>query len=290
MRTFFPSLIISLAAAFAVQALVVYGLGWTAVKDASNYWSSFNRLQAAMRPGAEMVVVGSSITGRLPGREAGNEAVANLGIDGASMRDGLAMLAEGIVPAAPLVAVEMNTLQAAVEQPLSALGKTAGGLWTAIGNAVPLLGAGARPTGVLYSAVMRRMRSDAGRRIDGESWIIPSPCVKHGDGKNKVMGEDRRIADELVRHIRALQDRGSSILLVSYPPGNVRPIFTERQEALVTFLSAATGAPYLDLVQALDGKPLEFTDGVHLGRDSAWEVLAATRRAAEPVSIRPTTD
>lgn len=100
----------SMLLCFCFQALFVYGLDWKTGKGESNYFSTLSRFQAAAEGPAKIAFAGSSITGRLPGREIGNVDIANLGSDGGPALDGLKLLSTGRVALPQWVVIETNTL------------------------------------------------------------------------------------------------------------------------------------------------------------------------------------
>ncbi len=263
-----------LLACLAAQALWLATLG-PAGRAESNYFSSLLRLQAAARGQNRLCVVGSSITGRLPGREVGREGVANLGIDGGSMADGLKLLNAGVMRPAPLVIVETNTLQAALEQGPSRLTATAGGLWFRAGVHVPAIGAAARPSALLYERLLRRPAA-----VEGEPFMLESaPKVLEPLGPRLEAAQQERL-DDIIRHCVALREQGVKLCLVEYPAGPVRPEFAAIQGPAIATISGRAGVPFVDLSEALPRGELHFTDRVHLAPDSAARILTTLEHLA----------
>lgn len=94
-------LAITLALCFAAQSLALHLSGGRTAKSESNFFSSIGRIQAGAQGKPEVMVLGSSITGRLPDRTQGFHGWANMGCDGGSAVDALRAMDAGILPTAP---------------------------------------------------------------------------------------------------------------------------------------------------------------------------------------------
>lgn len=270
----------SIAAAlgcFALQAFAYFVLHGGAGKTESNYFSTLGRFQGSCAPGAEIACSGSSISGRLPGRESGNRSVANLGSDGGSPYDGLKLIAEGVVSPPKWLVLETNTLFNGIGYPEVPAVKSARGFWFAFGGRLPLLGAAARPSGMLYARLLRRNWN--GDTEPFELKVRPQLVQSRDPVKFDFTSEEMERVKSLEAALSTVRNSGVRILLARYPAGEMKPREIERMNATIALLSAAVDAPYLDLEAAIPRESLVFTDPVHLGPASAARVLETLRAA-----------
>ena len=276
------SLLLGLAGCFGLQALAYYGLNLSTGKTESNYYSTMSRFQGAVAPGAEVALSGSSISGRLPGREFGNLEVANLGSDGGSPLDGLTLLAEGVVGRPKWLVVEINTAFSSIGFPETPVVKGSRGLWFSIGGEMPLLGASSRPTGMLYGHLI-------GRRWTGEREPfplaeVPSPLPSPplDDAQLSLLQKERiRL---LIEGIRKARQNGVRVLLARYPAGPMKQRQIDEIQTAAARIHEATGVPFLDLEAQIPRSQLTFTDTVHLGPESAARVLATLQMACQKLA------
>ena len=267
----------SLLGCFGLQAIAFFGLRLGTGKTESNYFSTLSRFQGACAPGAEIAVSGSSITGRLPGREAGNQAVANLGSDGGSPYDGLKLIDEGVVSPPRWLVLETNTLFNGVGYAEMPAVKGARGLWFTIGGRVPLVGAAARPSGMLYARLLSRSWNGRGEPFPlQQSPRIMGPTDPTAFEFSPVEKERLHGLSQMLSKIRK---SGGRILLVNYPAGAMKAREIERMNAAIAIISNEAQAPYLDLSSAIPRESLVFTDSVHLGPASASRILDTIRAA-----------
>ena len=254
---------------FCIQGVAYFFLHWGTGKTESNYFSTISRFQGAVAPGAEIAVAGSSITGRLPGREVGNTLVANLGSDGGSPQDGILLMTEGFLARPEWLVVETNTLFNGVGYGDTPAVGGARDPWFAIGGRFPLLGASARPSGMLYARLLSRSWKGPGE---------PFPLGKSPEIVNEVRSFDftpkeRERLEALVRKMGELRRSGVKILLAKYPAGEMKPRDQERMDATIARISSELRLPYIDLAGQIPRDSLEFTDSVHLGPASASRLL-----------------
>lgn len=260
-----------------LQGFVYFGCRGGSAKTESNYFSTISRFQGAVAPGAEVAVVGSSISGRLPGRESGNDDVANLGSDGGTPLDGLSLLEEGLVGNPRWIVLETNTLFSSgriVEMPAVSGSR---GLWFKIGGTMPLLGASARPTGMIYGNLL-------GRNWRGTEKPFPLQHIPSAIPEATLRNEDlttleKQRIDRLGLSLLRAMKSGTRILMVRYPAGILKPRQVDEMNTVVALLHQRTGVPYLDLNSQIPRSELIFSDSVHLGPESAARVLTTLRRA-----------
>lgn len=271
-------LVAGLALCFAVQGFLAFTLDWKTSKTESNYYSSLIRFQAAAGEPAALTVAGSSITGRLPGREMGNKEVANLGTDGGSAADGLGLLCEGRVKAGKWVIVETNSFERVVLDPPSTMLKAVGGPMFRAGAQVPSLAYSSRPTGLLYGRLLNRKYGGEQMHLHAlkadEPPVAPAP----------LPGQEARRFSELAARIEQLQKQGSRVLLVEYPSADMSPDTRAMTNRGIAYVAARTKIPFLDLAKQIPRDQLSFTDAVHLAPDSARDVLESIRNflSAQP--------
>jgi hypothetical protein len=267
---------------FGLQALLYHGLHLGTGKTESNYFSTMSRFQAACPPGADLAVAGSSISGRLPGREAGNPKVSNLGSDGGSPIDGMKLVQEGLVGRPEWLVVETNTLfnGAGYAEKPAVIG--ARGIWFAAGGRFPLIAAGARPSGMFYGLLLNRKW-----RGSGEPFVItklPADVDASPPAFEYLEVESQRLK-ELVGRLRYIRNSGVKVLLVNLPAGQLSPRDQQRMEAAVATISTELKLPYLDLAGQIPRESLVFTDSVHLGPSSAARVLDTLQSACRKLDL-----
>jgi hypothetical protein len=265
---------LSLCVCFSVQAYLYFAHDAGTGKSESNYFSTMSRFQAGATPSAEIALAGSSITGSLPGRESGNPKIANLGSDGGPALDGMRLIAMEQIDKPQWLVIEANTLYGGVGFGDTLIVKGAQGPWFDVGARLPLLGASARPSAMLYARLLRRPKV-----LTGEAFAVTPNQIEPVEGDPLVdftKGEKKRFHD-YVATLEQLQQRGVTILIVTYPAG----VMTQRE----TFLMNTTIAEftkrfpllYLDLGKQIPREKLEFTDSVHLEPESAARVLQTIR-------------
>jgi hypothetical protein len=273
-RKLLIGIMVSVSICFCLQAYVFFAHDAGTGKSESNYFSTLSRFQAGATPPAEIALAGSSITGRLPGRESGNAEIANLGSDGGPALDGLRLIALEQIDTPQWLVIEANTLYGGVGFGDTLIVKGAQGPWFDVGARLPLLGASARPSAMLYTAMLRRPKI-----LTGEAFAVESSVIEPVQGeplRDFSEGERKRFEDYITT-LEQLQNRGLKILIATYPAGEM----TERER----FLMRATIAEfakryqvsYLDLEKQIPRHELAFTDPVHLDPESAAKVLKTIR-------------
>jgi len=257
---------------FVLQGFVAFRLGWKTQKTESNYFSSLIRFQAAGGEAPPLTVVGSSITGRLPGRETGNHEVSNLGVDGGSARDGITMLLDGRMHAGAWVIVEVNSIERVVLDPPSSMLKAVGGPVFAAGVKLPVLSYSARPTGMLYGKLLNRQPAAAdAAHVFPLALTEPQPTAPFADER------ERQRMDELVTNINKLKQAGSRVLLVEYPSGPMGEKTRALTDRDTAYVAREAHVPFANLAKQIPRDQLTFSDPVHLNPTSARDVLASLR-------------
>ncbi len=264
------AVLLSLAGLFFVQTFALDAVNGIPGKSESNYFSSLGRIQAGIRRKPEIMLLGSSITGRLADEKDGFEGVANLGCDGGSAVDTLRAIESNFIPKAEVLIVECNNLTRGLQSFEGTVGEAIGGLSFRLGNRMPQLSSAARPSGFFYSLLMR-FRLDPSKGPEGPRLDVrSSPFLV--EEATQITNEDGELVTELARIINDLKDQGVRVLLVMYPPGVEGD---SRNRKIAQNLSLSTNTPYWDLMNKLPEGSFELTDQVHMDRRSADRTLRA---------------
>ena len=261
--------LIVLGTCFTVQSLALRACGGSTVKSESNYFSSIARIQTESRKKADIMLLGSSLTGRLADRGGKHDHVANLGCDGGSAVVTLRAIDSGLLPAAPLLIIETNTLGYGVEDRGSDIARAIDSSWFRLGNRVPNVSSTARPSAFFYSWLMARKKTeDTPLRetlpVTGHPVrLAPSP------GQTLTAGE-KKLTEELTSILSRLSQKGSRILLIQFPAGNLDDAILKN---MPTALATHSGFPYWDLNIGLPPDAVQYTDGRHLDAASARKLM-----------------
>lgn len=273
---YFVTFAIVLALCFGVQALALRASGGRFTKSESNFFSSVGRIQAGTVGEPEVMLLGSSITGRLPDRAQGFAGFANMGCDGGSAVDALRAMDRGILPAAPLLVVEANTLSRALEQTSSEVGQAMGRPWFRIGMKLPSLSAYARPSAFFYSLLLARRVGDYGNPENGNSLGVKSRpvgvVVKDGID---LSPRETELKTEVVAIVRRLSERGSKVVFVWLPPGR------GNGSGIPDWIRAAideSDSLWWDLGQEADPALITLTDATHMSAPSAARTAISLRK------------
>lgn len=262
-----------LAACFGGQSLALRQSGGKTVKSESNYFSSVARIQTETRGAPRVMLLGSSMTGRLADRGAELPGVANLGCDGGSAVVTLRAMDRGLLPAAPVLVIEANTLSYALENRGREIAAAIGSDWFKLGTRLPNVGATARPTAFAYSWLMARKESSA--PSSGELSVSTKPVRLSAADAPALEPAASTLVDELAGILGRLEAKGSRVILVMLPPGVKTGCV---QTDLPRALACKTGLPWWDLNEGIAPGSVGFTDGLHLDAPSASKVLAAIVR------------
>jgi len=272
---YFLSLIGALFLLFAAQTAVLRMVGDSTVKSESNYFSSLARIQCGVRNIPEIMCLGSSLTGRLPDRTRGIEGVANLGCDGGSAADVLRPMDEGLLPAAPILVVEGNTLTPALARKDSEISRAIHSEWFRVGLRVPNLGASARPAAFLYSTLINRRLDARSAKAGGGFAIRAEMRVPPRGDPGDLSPADQELLEDLSGIVERLRKRGVRVVVAVYPQGAHR---LPPRRGFARILASCTGTEFIDTTEGLDLEKVGFTDGVHMDRTSARVVMNAILR------------
>ena len=149
--------------------------------------------------------------------------------------------------------------------------------WFRIGGRVPLLGASARPSGMLYARLLGRKWKQLPTpfHLPNIPSAIPDPRLDLA----ALSAPRRERVERLCSGLLKARQAGIRLLLVRYPASPMDRKQLDEMEAAIRWLHQQTGAAYLDLESQIPASELVFTDGVHLGPASAARVLVTIREA-----------
>jgi len=272
---YYITIAVSIVTCFAAQALALRASGGRFTKNESNFFSSIGRIQAGAQEGVEVAFLGSSLTGRLPDRSHGYDGVANMGCDGGSAMDTLRATDRGILPTPPLLVIESNTLNRAVDADPSQIALAMERPWFQVGMDVPLLSAYARPSGYFYSLLLARRTGsfDTGDspdlRVSSQPQPVDEPMRDWDDAQESLIGEVATIS-------MRLQKRGSSVVFVWLPPSRAPD---QAPPAWLLAMAARSESPWWDLGQDADPSLVVLTDGVHMAAPSAARTVQSVMDA-----------
>jgi len=270
---YFLIISLTLVACFSMQTLALRAVGGRTTKSESNFFSSIGRIQAGAQGEAKVMLLGSSITGRLPDRAQGVAGFANMGCDGGSAVDALRAMDAGILPTAPWLIIEANTLQLALDEKPTEIGQAMRQPWFKVGLKTPSLSAYARPAAFFYSKLLAR-------RIGGFGTVSPETDLGVESRPRQVLDSPARTItprqDALIEEITAIIDRlrakGCQAMIVWLPPargnGSVAPPW-------ILEMARRSQVPYWDLGQEAAPGTVALTDGVHMAAPSAARTVAS---------------
>ena len=215
------------------------------------------------------------MTGRLPDRSQGFVGVANLGCDGSSAVDTLRAMDAGILPSAPVLIIEGNTLYRSVNAEPNEIARVMDSPWFNIGKHVQNLGATARPAAFVYSKLMAH-KLGAGRQT-ATIEITPSnaPSIPIGSPPTLSHAESLLI-DELFALLSRLKNRGSKFIITVIPPGGNSDSASVR---LPMALALKAQVPYWNIHHGLQEDTISYTDGIHMNPSSAATIMTLLSKA-----------
>ena len=269
-------LILTLALCFAAQALALRVVGGRTIKSESNFFSSLARIQNGLRDKPDVILLGSSRIGRLPNIPSPDRGIANMGCDGGSAAITLRAIDSGILPAAPTIVIEGNTLLHDLEHKGHDVADNLDSLWFRLGCHLKNFSATARPSAILYSALLGR-RIEKSASAHGELLpVTDKPSIQNRTERLPVDAESlvRELADIFDR----LQAKDIRLMLVTLPPASDQSTLNIQ---IPKALSEQSGVPLLDLTTDLPPNAVDYTDGVHMAPSSAAAALRTILAALE---------
>ncbi|MBC8127677.1 MAG: hypothetical protein H8M99_11115 [Gloeobacteraceae cyanobacterium ES-bin-144] len=273
-RIYLAGLLGMLATCFGVQAVALRASGGKTVKSESNYFSSIARLQTESQGNPRIMMLGSSLTGRLGDRAQHFDGVANLGCDGGSAVVTLRAMDQGMLPTAPLLVIEANSLSFELEQRGRKIGEAIDSYWFDLGIKTPSLGATARPTAFAYSWLMARSAASSPNREQVFLPITTKPVLLSSEAP-KLGPKETVLVDDVVEIFHRLRKNGCEILLVMLPPGAEAD---SAQVGIPKAIALKSAVPWWDLTEGLPADAVGYSDGLHLDASSAQKVMLTLMR------------
>ena len=269
---YFAILMLTLAACFGAQALALRAVGGRTAKSESNYYSSLGRIQAATVSPAEVMLLGGSITGRLPDRIHGYRGVANMGCDGGHAVDTLRAMDQGLLPTAPVLVIECNSLYRALEPKPSEVGLAMNRAWFGAGMRVPSISAYARPSAFFYSLLLARRMGDFGEPDPDGLRATGMPVRLEGPAPTVEDPAERALATELQALLMRLHGKGCRTIFVWYPPGRLGGF---EPPSWIFSTIAGSHSEWWDLGVQAQPDLVVLTDGAHMAAPSAARTLVS---------------
>jgi hypothetical protein len=255
----------SLAVCFAAQSLALHANGGRFTKNESNFFSSIARIQAGARGEVNVAFLGSSLTGRLPDRSHGYHGVANMGCDGGSAIDALRAMDRGILPTAPYVFVELNTMSRAVDPTPSQIALAIETPWFEIGRKIPLLSAYARPSGFFYSILLAgKIGGYEIREGPQDLGDVPGPVPIDTLPDRDWGAPEQALIDEFAEITARLRNRDVKTIFLWLPPRRDGPL-----SGWMKAIPAQSQCLFWDLGEHADPELIRLTDGAHMAGPSA---------------------
>lgn len=273
-------LLLTFAIGLAVQSLALHAHGGRAAKSESNYFSSLGRLQAGVRGEPEVMVLGSSITGRLPDRSQGFVGWSNMGCDGGSAVDALRAIDKGHLSGAPLLLIEANTLHMPLAPSTVNIGDNIRGPWFQLGLKVPAVASYSRPASFIYSKLLERKIGTFGSIDDSDDLGVTShPQLVTGYSPDGFKPKYEELIEEVCGILGRLQAKGSRVVIVWLPPARKTG---DSRFSLATEIARRSGVFYWDLGQEAALGTVQLTDGVHMTPGSAARTMRSLGRVVSP--------
>jgi hypothetical protein len=277
--SYLVTVISGLVLCFGLQLAALQWSGGRFTKNESNFYSSLGRIQAGATGKPELIFLGSSLTGRLPDRSHGFGGVANMGCDGGSAIDALRAMDNGLLPLAPDLIFELNTIERALDSEPSAIARGIAGPWFQVGRKIPVLGAYARPSGFFYSLLLAKKigsfdieEGPPDLQIDSRPVSVPMPERDWDD-------DEEALIDEICGIVGRLRRRGCEVTFIWLPPARVddSPMISWKMA-----IPAASGAKWWDIGQHADPALIEVTDGAHMAAPSAARTVRTVLKVFAP--------
>ncbi|MEO7098026.1 MAG: hypothetical protein ABI162_01600 [Luteolibacter sp.] len=277
MFSYLIPLTLTLAACFGLQSIALRAVGGRTEKSESNFFSSIGRIQAGAQGHVDVMVLGSSITGRLPDRAQGVPGVANMGCDGGSAVDALRAMDVGILPTAPCIILEANTLQLALDEKPTEIGRAMKRPWFKVGLKTSGLSAYARPSAFFYSKLLARRTGGFGSIEPGADLEVSSrPEAVTNNTSVALTARQDELIGEISAILGRLRTKGCRTMIVWLPParrdGSAPPPW-------ILEMAHQSQIPYWDLGQEAAPGTVTLTDGVHMAAPSAARTMVSLMKA-----------
>jgi hypothetical protein len=270
MLRYATGLIAIFAACLGAQTLALRLSGGKTLKSESNYFSSIARIQTESQSSPKIMLLGSSMTGRLGDRAQRFDGVANLGCDGGSAIVTLRAMDHGTLPTAPLLVIEANSLAFELEGRGKEIGAAIDSHWFEVGIKTPNLGATARPTAFAYSWLMARKLGSDPNASQALMPISTRPSVLDPATAPALDEKATALVGEVTAILGRLREKGCDFLIVTLPPASPADSL---QSKIPRAIAAKSGIRWWDLTEGLPEGTVTFSDGLHLDAPSAQKVM-----------------
>lgn len=279
MKRYSVAFVFGLALCFVIQAAALKVVGGRNIKNESNFFSSLGRIQAAADSPPPVLMLGSSLTGRLPDRLQGYEDFANMGCDGGSAMDVLRAIDRGDLPGSRFLVVETNTLHRDMDPVPSVVASAMSRPWFRVGKQFPLLSAYARPSGFFYSFLLQRKIGAFGAYDATADLRVQNLPGKPDENITRVLDDKTEdLIEEVAGIARRLRSKGTDIIFVWLPPdrknGGPPP-------AWILKLVKTADSHWWDIGGEADPSLVSLTDGAHMSVDSAARTVVTLQKGIE---------
>jgi hypothetical protein len=268
------ALLIVFIGCIGLQAIALRASGGKTLKSESNYFSSLARFQTESQGTPAIMLLGSSMTGRLGDRAEKVKTIANFGCDGGSAVVALRAIDEGRLPLAPMLVIEGNTLAYELEHRGRDITAAIQSPHFRLGCAASQLGATARPAAFAYSWLMARQSQAAPSSSNASLPITHKPRHLPISAMPLLDEKSQALVAEITAILSRLRGRGSEAIVVMLP--GVPADFPPREIAIA--LACRAEIPWWDLTENLPPAAVHFTDGLHLDAVSAQKVMMTLRQ------------
>jgi hypothetical protein len=191
----------------------------------------------------------------------------------------------GILPVAPVLVIEVNTLSRALEPGSSEVGQAMGRPWFGMGMKVPAVSAYARPSAFFYSLLLARRVGDYGDPESGANLEVKSlPIALDVKEGIELPSREAELKKEVVAIIRRLSAKGAKVVFVWLPPGR------SDGSGIPGWIQAAiaeSSSLWWDLGQEADKQLVTLTDGVHMAAPSAARTVISLKQGLETLTPDP---
>lgn len=275
---YFLLLTFSLAVWFVAQTLALRASGGRTIKSDSNFFSSLGRIQAGAHSRQKIMVLGSSITGRIPDSAQGFSGISNMGCDGGHGIDTLRAIDQGIIPSAPWIFIEANTLGHSLTETRSEVSRAMTRPWFRLGIEIPSISAYSRPSAFFYSKLLES-KIGSFRKEDAERGFGTgtNPTKLHPALRRELTPIQNQVIAEVSGVIARLRQNGSQFIFVWLPPARAET----RPPDWILSLAEASNSYWWDLAQAVPKEEVRLTDSVHMDATSATRTTGDLLRAIE---------
>lgn len=259
-----------LVACVALQSAGLRAVGGKTTKCESNYFSSIARMQSQAMDRPEVVLLGSSMTGRLADRAVPVSGIGNIGCDGGSAVVTLRAIDRGELPLPAKPVIEANTLAYELDGRGGEMGGAVGRDWFKVGVKVPQLSATARPTAFAYSWLITK--KDGVAEVSSDLLPITSkPRVLSGVPMPELSSEESALVEQIVAMLDRQRERGAEPMLLVLPPGLE---MGSREQRVADAVAIRSGVSWWDLTDGLPEDAVGFTDGIHMDTPSVGKTMA----------------